>query len=138
MNPAPLQLFRVYPEGRRLYFRVYLWATLREMRGYVREAWEIYDRRAWAWTIADDAYCADTGKKLPLLGEIHLSRRHSPPEIIAHEVGHAVIAWAQRIRVPIVDDPEDDRGHEERFCYATGRMNQRILDALRRGGHWTE
>lgn len=38
----------------------------------------------------------------------------------------------------IVDDPEDDQGHEERFCYATGRMNQRILDALRRGGHWTE
>lgn len=130
--PAPLHKFRVYPEGRRLYFEVFLWATLREMRGYVRDVWEIRDRGAWAWTISDDAHCTETGRRLPRLGEIHFAQKYCPPEIISHEVGHAAIAWAIRRGVSIVDDPENDMGHEERFCYASGRMNQRIIEVLGR------
>lgn len=134
--PKPLRTFRVYPEGNRLYFDVYLWRTLGEMRRYVREVWEVSGRAAWAWTIIPEpAHCPKSGKRLPIVGEIHLARRYCQLEIVAHEVGHAAIAWAQRRGVQIVDDDGEASHHEERFCYATGRMNQRILDTLRAEGY---
>ena len=138
MTPSPLHRFRAYPEGRSLYFNVYLWATLGEMRAYVRAVWDVRGKHAWAWTITDDAFCPHSGRKLPIVGEIHFARRYCLPEIVSHEVGHAAIAWAQRLGVPIVDGPEEDCGHEERFCYATGRLNRRIIGVLRRAGCWKE
>jgi hypothetical protein len=135
--PPDVLLFRVEPESRSQYFRVYIWPTLKAMRAYIKTFGEttLVDRgHAFTldWTIHHRG-------QVPrgLLGEMHFARRWTHDDLIAHEVTHAALIWARQRKFPSIvffglnglDLPA-----EERLCYAVGSMCQQITATLEKYG----
>lgn len=57
--------------------------------------------------------------------------KDAPAEIIAHECGHAAMAWArqQKANLSVIDG-------EEVMCYALGRMTQNLCNKLDKRGYF--
>jgi hypothetical protein len=142
LSLRPLHKFRVHPEhGRGLYFDVYLWRTLRELRHYAERVWRVDHperRHAWAWTFLEEYRSTATGRRLPYVGEMHFAKGRCPVEMVTHEVSHAALGWAARKRLVVAESDTIGSHDEERLCYAQGRMNQLIVDELKRRGYWQD
>lgn len=132
----PLAVFDVRPEARkRWYFRVKVWATLRELRGYVETS---AMRRAHAVTVvypeppvSDDKY---------LSAEILFAKRYLTHEILTHECQHAILGWAHLLGIDVSASVAEGLAYgvstsiEERVCYAMGRAREQIAAELGRAG----
>ena len=136
--PPDVLLFRVEPESRSQYFRVYIWPTLKAMRAYIKTFGEttLVDRgHAFTldWTIHHRG-------QVPrgLLGEMHFARRYLGEDFIGHEALHAALIFARwkRIDVPgafIGNDPKSRA--EERLCYVLGSLCSQVTATAERYGY---
>ena len=140
--PTRPVLFRIYPESRRLYFVVAIWATRRDMHTYLA-AQGIQDLTWTAGQIsaATTGLCRDykvrqirpngTRRLTGKCGEVHLSREDLTIDLAVHELAHAAVNWARRKRI----DPFKAGGllsGNERFCHAAGAFRQFLYHARRR------
>ena len=125
--PRPVR-FRVYPERRsRLYFGVVVWPTLKSMR--VATATSRSRGATMRWETL--SFRKGTQRKDPIMGEIHLSKRHLTMEVLTHELMHATLTWARRkgLQEGLLnnDCEQRTRSLEERVCYAHGRMGRDLV-----------
>lgn len=100
------------------------------------EGGEYHDRRAAglvkSYTLRNTGKpCVRPGK---VIARMFLNRRDlakAPCEILAHECGHAAMAWArfQKANLKIMDG-------EEVMCYALGRMFQKLANILDTRGYF--
>lgn len=120
--------FRLYPEKQsRLHALVYVWPTRKEML----EAWRARNYRRAGRTC--QGFCSPvevwdfrkgTGRKQPLFAEVHVWRGKLTMAVVTHEMFHAAIAWARRVRfnfsrLHAEDSINDD---EERLTYAHSNL----------------
>lgn len=135
--------FRLYPEPRiagsgtratnRLYVLVKVWPTARAMRAYARRSGD-----------ADSAgrnvhgYCANyriidyrkaKPRTKPMFAEVNMYRGKLTMECIAHELLHATIQWARRVKFDFwrLDATDSVNADEERFVYAHGRLCRQFM-----------
>lgn len=131
--------FRIYPEPltSRLYFRVTVFPTLRDLRTYGRDAFHSPSgRRALGWcgTYTVRAYLRrERQQTRPICGEILLGARHLRVGIISHECTHAAFGYARRRRFR-ANDPCHGRvsvsDGEERFCRVQGELVRQLVAKL--------
>lgn len=137
--PGQVACFRIFPEPTsRLFYRVRLFATPDAMRDYLIaddiDRTAAYGARALCsrWTRTRISASGRT-RTVPEMGELLFVVRTIDHEVIAHEVGHAVIGWAQRIGLhPFATDATAQYAShdEERSCYALGRMVLQITQRV--------
>lgn len=136
--PPGVLVFRVEPETRSHYFRVYFWPTLKTMRAYVRTFGDAtLVNRGHAFTLDWTIYHRGQVPR-GLLGEMHFSRRHLMEDFISHECLHSALIWARwkGIDVPGVftgDDPQSRA--EERLCYALGSLCSQVTATAQAYGY---
>lgn len=137
-----LASFNIYPEYKRLHYRVHVWRTRDEMVAYLRashtepgEHCEAMVQTFWRERVTS------TGRVVasPRCGDIHFYQDALSEEIISHEMAHATLGWARRIRLgtsPLVERGGGGPvcGDEERFFYANGRLNLQCRAGLREAG----
>lgn len=73
---------------------------------------------------------------MPILGEIFLCKKYFTPEVIVHELAHAAIFWAERIKISPVGEEQLTSTvgpHNERFCSAIGNMAQQVAKKIQDG-----
>ena len=72
-----------------------------------------------------------TGRKLPLLGEIHLTRSTCTIDVIVHEVMHVVFAWLRYKpeRLALLCDPNQSDAEED-VCYVLGGLAANVVRQL--------
>lgn len=122
--------FRVYPEGRRWHYDVFVWPTVSAMREHVKP--HTADWRSVIACVLWPISSSDRPRR-NCLGEVHFSRRHLGPDTISHEATHAALQWARKIGLVIdsaVDATETDPD-EERLCEAIGTITHQIQAVLR-------
>jgi hypothetical protein len=128
--PEPI-MFRLYPERRYLYFVGAIWETLLHMHWYLESvgvenlAYQIGHVSATTTGLCRD-YKATRQRRNGTVclsgqcGEVHLSREDLSADLVAHELTHATINWARRVRInPLAKTGSADN---ERFCRAVGSM----------------
>jgi hypothetical protein len=83
------------------------------------------------------------GRKLPIFTELHFHRQDLSPELLAHELNHALFTWSIRIGLKLVDKQEfsaknigilSKDSDEERFCTAHSYMFVRLFQKLMKAG----
>lgn len=145
----PVLRFRVRPENRSLYAVVNVWASKGEMIAYFRCSPK-YDHRSRS----ERQKLGETGamfsaysllrfrggfqETMPIFGEFNFHTGLLNAEVVAHEAGHAALAFAKRVKLDL-DDEGDGRWvsrDEERFCYALGQMVNQISIRLTRAKLW--
>lgn len=136
--PDNVLFFRVEPETRSHYFRVYVWPTLKTMRAYVRTFGETtLVNRGHAFTLD---WTVHHRGQVPrgLLGEMHFARRYLSEDFISHEALHAALIFARwkGIDVPGVFTGNDPKSRaEERLCYALGSLTAQVTATAQMHGY---
>lgn len=77
------------------------------------------------------------GRMLPCFAIVNLWRGRLGIGVVTHELLHATIAWAWRVKLPMASIHNEDgtTENEERFCYAHGELcRQFMVKGLRPGG----
>ena len=126
--------FRLYPEpGRTLYVRINVHPTKKAMRAHVRgldgegiSRPSGTDRHAagfstpWHVLYISPKRC----RRDPCIAEVNLCRTELTMRIVTHELLHATMEWARRIRFPFSRLGDDDQVNEEeeRIAYAHCRL----------------
>jgi hypothetical protein len=136
--PEPLAKFRVYPEYRSLYYTVFIWRNLHDLRTFNPGNSDTLGLCRTHLVVRFQKNQPD--RTLPSLGQVHLSKNHLRIGIISHEFTHAAIGWASRTRIvpdftPIRDGEfllHGAKSPEERFCYVLGNM---VKDCVRKLYH---
>lgn len=132
--PDGVILFTANPENRGLYFEVYFWPDITGMRQYLNSQWP---KETGNWNNDGAATVVyqkrKNGRLLPFVGEIHFCREYATTDFIAHEAGHAALAWWVRVRpdyyqalCALVVSAED----EERYCRGLGELAGQIAATL--------
>lgn len=126
--PKPIKRFRLYPERRSLYFVVNIWSTRQHMRDAVADL-EVEAMCSSEFIIR--VYPDGRERLMPHLGRIDFHAGALEPEVVAHELLHAVFRWAERISLEFHLYPEpgnmDAMCPEERLCYAHTSMMRAFL-----------
>ena len=66
------------------------------------------------------ALCHVFRDRLKEAGEINYHRGRLDAEIVGHEIAHAAVGWARRMKINL--DTECGSAENERFCYASSTM----------------
>lgn len=127
--------FSVKPETRGPRIDVWVWPTYGALRARARGLGLRYYRKCLAFT----QVFAEPQKGM--FAEIHLCEKALSAEIVSHEAAHAVLGWAHlKGFAPKVLDVGWDDGrvtdHEERLCYALGKVVQDITTELWDRGYY--
>jgi len=136
---VPLRRFKVYPEGRWLYWNVELYSDLRDMR----RAYAIKKRivngntsdgsRMFGGSGATGlclpttwiSYKTGKARTYPSLGTIMFAFPHTGAKVVSHEVSHAVSSYFQRLRISL-----DEVGEGERMATVVGEMVGQIIKRI--------
>lgn len=129
--------FRVYPGPRRrgLYVEVVVYATKAAMLAGLRDnhrpgGAQRHSRRVNGVCESFRVQRLDKAgrwRSTPCFARVNLYRRGLTAEIIAHEFGHAALAWAERKGLlAALAERDTDMTAEELVCYALGRMVNRF------------
>jgi len=153
MNTVTPWVCRLYPEpNSRLYVRVQVWPTHKallaylntETRGRSGQRGGHYGRRVQGFCAryASSAYRkGKSRRRSACVAEVNLWRGRLGIGVIAHELLHAAIAWADRIHIDcgVLNSPSGVTPTEERICYAHGELcRQFTLKGMRPGGVYTD
>ena len=144
----PLAILRLFPEHKsRLYARVRIWRTVKDFQ----RARPDLTRDARGCCTGHQWY--KNGRKLPIFCTVELIQSYLGAGCTAHELTHATIQWAERIKLKpeaIFEDarrwgkwrdgrPDVTIGQvmnygcaEELFCYAMGEMYRQLVTQLYR------
>lgn len=131
----PILSMRVYPEGRSLYYLVNVWPTKKAMQEHCRTV-NGYVGRNYA-ALVNSFHVSMVGsngrtRTGPIMGEINFNRKALGGEIVAHEMTHAALGWARRIKLNFDGILTQSGGaccaNEERFCYALGSMARQFIN----------
>lgn len=132
--PQPLNTFRLVPEPERpggLYVLVRVWPTLAAMHEAVRWHGGSVSARARGYAagiVSIDVDRRGRERVLPVCADVHLTRGHLGTEVVVHEMTHAALAWARRVRFPfekLTERPVNE--HEERLAYAVGELAKQFV-----------
>lgn len=132
----PVARFRIYPEGRSLYFLVHVWPTKAGMLEYFRRECLADDPDTTAQCSTYSRYRVYPGGQTRIsscMGEINFHSGRMDAEVVVHEVGHAAQGWARRIGLDIRGgnhEPGLVPDGEERYCYGLGRMAAQLNNRL--------
>ena len=114
--------FRLYPENKSLYFRVYILSNRQAMRKFLI-AGRVYTKKQ-----AKRAYaCVLTVLKGKCYGAIFFNLEDFTDSVVAHELQHAVFAFAERKKIlsdPLfyLRSPETGRKLEEKLAEVAGEL----------------
>lgn len=134
---------RLYPErSRALYVRVQVWPTQAAMLAYVNEHHvtihgNAFGRRTHGTCSRHEVYRIRKGhprRKARCCAEVNLHKGWLGMGTVSHELLHATVAWAYRVRFPF-ENLRSERGvgmDEERLCYAHGNICRRFMDLATR------
>lgn len=131
MKSDLLATFRAQPEaGSRLYYTVRIFASRAAARRWKRDYFPS-DALAMCGRYVNGQNQPD--RSTPEIGHLLFLKRHLKASVFAHECVHAALGWMDRIGIMSYGKTRT-KVDEERFCYAIGRMVQRIgNECMRRG-----
>lgn len=136
--------FRLYPEGRYRYCLVKVWPNHRTMVPYLMglhpaRRGEYRSTQGLHTSTERWKHAGDRLRKSGIFGELNLHRGRIDTEIASHEIAHAGIAWARRVRInPISPSGQQwESADNERFCYAMGRMMAQFSNHAHRLKLWS-
>lgn len=126
--------FRLYPEGRRLYFEVRIYATKRGMQRAIRQSdrWlgitsEWAQAEAVCRSFKHQRFVRGRWRTGPPCGVLFLHRGRLGAGIVAHEIAHAAVQYARRVRLSgrrvWRSVGGDEAQPNERFARITGDLN---------------
>jgi hypothetical protein len=129
---APAISFRIFPEPKvsRLYCKVNVWRTKKEMYAYIEDG-ESFDGVCTGLLIRD--YRKKSMHTKPIFAEMQLTLEKLNDRIITHEVVHAMFKWAIRRKVTM-QQIDDKMEVEEHMCWAVTRMKDTLLLRLSQHG----
>lgn len=114
--------FRLYPEGKTIHFVCYILPDRRQMQEWLVKNWKFDEKKAkrtlaWALTTSQ-------GKQY---GVLIFSSTDLTDSIIAHELQHAVFAFAERKKIlsnPLfyLRSPETGKQLEEKLAEVAGEL----------------
>ena len=129
----PIQ-FRIYPsKDRNLFYTVFIFKRKRHAQGYIREQNKLIGcpdtqgdflaiTRGWtSLKVNPDGTDGETGRDI---GQIVFCEKACRVGIVSHEMTHATIFWAKRMRKPfkkIFNGGDENPEHEE-FCWVQGNL----------------
>ena len=139
----PLASFRIYPDDRALYFKVYVWPSKAAMLAHLRSMNLSASRDTVAQCSSYSIAKIKGGhwRTKPILGEINFHAKQLNAEVVSHECGHAALSWARRKKFKKFNLEDLPIGplvsrNEERFCYALGHMVNQIAIQLTKARLW--
>lgn len=140
-NLQPIR-FRLYPEKQTLFFIVHVWLTQKAMHRRLKKLGIPHSEHTQGTCSAWRRYkngAAVPDRRTRDIGELNFHRGLLNAEIVSHEIAHAMVQWARRMRVdPLTDAGDDDESSDnERFCYATGRMMAQFAHQAYRRRLWS-
>ena len=114
--------FRLYPEGRSIHFVCYILSDRIQMQEWLVERWKYEQKlakRTLAWTLA-----LSKGKQY---GVLVFSLTDLTDSIVAHELQHAVLVFAERKKIlknPLfyLRSPETGKRLEEKLAEVAGEL----------------
>jgi hypothetical protein len=124
---------RLYPERRRgLYVLIQVWPTKRDLVRYSRESNHRIGRDGIA--LCNQLTIINYGRArrprmLPIFAEVNFWRKRIGMEVITHELFHATLAWARRIKFPWDRLHAEDsvNAEEERLTHVHGRLCSQLV-----------
>jgi hypothetical protein len=135
--------FRLYPERKTLYFEVRIWEDQEAMKGGINRWVQKRTKTVnmLGLCVADHFYrkSKDGTKRLSAqCGTIDLRRDQLHSDTVAHEIAHAAVQWARRMKIQPMDHP--GAGFEpkdnERFADAIGNMIGQFSNRAHKMGLW--
>lgn len=109
----PIFTFRIYANS--LYFKVYIWPTKKAMYEAIPGVRRNYAAICRAYDVISG------GKKRPIMGEIHFAVNWVTTAIVDHELLHAALAWARRVKLDLgvisTDEAALASKEEEDLCH---------------------
>lgn len=138
---------RLKPEPRSsLYVLVRVWPTKKAMLAHLNQTHHRGNKRGKA-SRRTEGTCSTVyrikvsksgrSRRSPCVAEVNLHRGRLGIEVITHELFHATMGWAKRVKLALEQVDELSRGTEleERIAYVHGTMNRQFVDrGLRPGG----
>lgn len=133
----PRFVFRLRPETGSLYVRVHVYETLDGLRS--RSRWlhrhgfssDFVGRRCRGFVTDWQRWWVPRHGKTrrdQCVAEVNLAWRFSTMRIVTHEMFHATMAWARRVRVPFDSlDREPVNRLEERLAYVHGELCREFM-----------
>lgn len=138
--PTGVHVFRLYPESKRsgLYVRALVFPTRRLAAIYSDSFKEDPEQIAVCISYKTVKFYKHGGSRVrPIVADVIFHRERMGMEVITHELFHATMAWARRVRFPfgMLNDGSFDRfamEHEEILALTHGRF---CRDFNRRAQH---
>jgi hypothetical protein len=138
--PDPICSFRVYPNEKGLYFRVFVFETVREMYRWGKACCFEFAGEYDACTVPYKSYPKASRRVSPELGQLCFAKPHLGAGVQAHEAAHAALTWLRRLgRVKedeVVGLPNDNApdGTEELYAGAVGEVARQLNAEFTRRG----
>jgi len=132
---VPLAKFRVHGWRSTLFFRVYIWKTLKEVReAYDKGGNKFSSRGCLAFVRTTPRYKINSNKTYkikPIVGEIHFCAKALGTEVITHESTHAAVRLLERLKLDFakLDGSHTDDGleAEEILAHVVGHFAKQIV-----------
>lgn len=147
MSPKPW-VCRLYPErGSSLYVRVQVWPTKKSFLAHINANCQFADGKAdhrtqgTCGTVERWQVRENRSRKLGCFAIVNLWRGALTMRVVTHELFHATIAWARRIRFDMaaLTATDDVTDHEERITHAHCELCSEFMrKALRPGGPYAK
>lgn len=148
IKPQPITTFRASCEGKSLYYKVFVWRTVGDLRRAVEDRTALGMCRSFRVlrVAAKGSGMRDYMK--PILGEIHLAATRLTTGIVTHECCHAMMSWAaERKCIPLFTTAMEREAAtksrngalsrndpEERCCFVLGNLVRQIVLTLYKKG----
>lgn len=124
------KVFRIYPEGRHLRYDVFIHDTKKEMH-----LWQFPIKPDFRAIVNEHTIYRNGKRKrmvaLRTIGEIHFYRRQIGAYVVSHELLHAALGWARKIKLDFNPIMLRDGGfahpNEEALCEVHGRLMQQFV-----------
>lgn len=135
-------LYRLYPEpNSSLYARVLVWPTQGVFLHHMRQN---NDGQRWTTRVRGACtrmhvtkYGDAAARRRPIFATVNFCVPHLGMSVVTHELFHATMAWAHRVKFPLtaLTETMDVTDDEERITYAHSEMcRQFMVKATRRHG----
>lgn len=142
----PVVRFRLYPEASNgLYVLVNVWPTAAAMRRYAKTSGsqESAGRGVHGYCAGYRVVRVRPGRPHrtePVVGEVNLHARRLGMEVVTHELFHATMQWARRIRFDFTQLGAEDAVNEdeERLTYAHGRLCRAFVTRATQAGLYAD
>lgn len=124
--------FRLYPESRRgLYVAVHVWPTAKAMRRKYGGRREVRVDGYCSPYVRQRVDASGRWRTMPVVADVHFHRKRLSMEVVTHELFHATLAWARRVRFDfsrLSDGANPINADEERLTYAHGRLCRAFMN----------